>query len=453
MARQLRFPFASPATAELRMHPYLGLVARHWAFVLAALIVGALVALGLSQLVPRGYAATSTLYFSINYGESGSDLNQGATYAQSQMLSFAELARSARVLDPVIDELDLSTTPAGLASTMDVRTPENTVVLDIVASSSDPELAASIANATAASLTDAVQDVAPRNADGRATVTVRTVENADAPTTPASPNTRVNVVAGAFLGLVLAILLIVLRRLLDTRVRSVHELEAATALPVLATIETDPDADAAPVVTRDPGHPAAEGYRRLRSIVERLRRDARRPAPRGVKTTSTKQPATTFAVASTLPGEGASTVAANLALALVEAEVSVLLVTSRVTEGVDTTNGWPDDTPVTTASVSALIAANAAAYDVVVFDAPNLTDSSALTAIGQVVDGVVLVADRGRVHSGELRAALDQLTVAGVSPIGAVLNRAPSTAPRTSQRSPARSRRATVEPLPVLENN
>lgn len=447
MARQLRFPLASPATTELRMHPYLGLVARHWAFVLVALIVGAAVALGLSQLVPKGYAATSTLYFSINYGESGSDLNQGATYAQSQMLSFAELARSARVLDPVIDELDLSTTAAGLAGTMDVRTPENTVVLDIVVSSGDPELAASIANATAASLTDAVQDVAPRNADGRATVTVRTVENANAPTTPTSPNTRVNVVAGAFLGLVLAILIIVLRRLLDTRVRTVAELEAATALPVLATIETDPDADAAPVVTRDPAHPAAEGYRRLRTIVERLRRETGRP------TAKVKQPATTFAVASTLPGEGASTVAANLALALVEAEVNTLLVTNESVEGVETVVGWPDGTPVTTASVAALIAANQASYDVVVIDSPSLSASSALTSIGQVVQGVVLVAGRGAVHSGELRSALEQLTVAGITPVGAVLNRVASTAPRAASKAPAAVRLSTREPLPALENN
>jgi polysaccharide biosynthesis transport protein len=453
MARQLRFPFASPATAELRMHPYLGLVARHWAFVLAALVVGALVALGLSQLVPKGYTATSTLYFSINYGESGSDLNQGATYAQSQMLSFAELARSARVLDPVINDLDLSTTAAGLAATMDVRTPENTVVLDIAVSSGDPELAASIANATAASLTDAVQDVAPRNADGRATVTVRTVENADAPTNPTSPNTRVNVVAGAFLGLVLALLLIVLRRLLDTRVRSVHDLEVATALPVLATIETDPDADAGLVVARDPAHPAAEGYRRLRTIVERLRRESGRSHSRPVKGATTRQPATTFAVASTLPGEGASTVAANLALALAEAEVEVVLVSKATVEGVDTIVGWTDGALVTTASVSALIAANATAYDVVIFDAPSLSSSSALTTIGQLVNGVVLVADRGGVHSGELRAALDQLTVAGVTPVGTVLNRVPSTAPRASKGAPARSRRASVEPLPVLENN
>lgn len=446
MARQLRFPLASPATTDLRMHPYLGLVARHWAFVLAALIVGALVALGLSQLVPKGYAATSTLYFSINYGESGSDLNQGATYAQSQMLSFAELARSARVLDPVIDELGLRTTAAGLAGTMDVRTPENTVVLDIVVSSGDPELAASIANATAASLTDAVQDVAPRNADGRATVTVRTVENADAPTNPASPNTRVNVVAGAFLGLVLAILVIVLRRLLDTRVRTAQELEAATALPVLATIETDPDVDAGLVFSRDPAHPAAEGYRRLRTIVERLRRESGRP------TAKTRQPATTFAVASTLPGEGSTTVAANLALALAEAELSVLLVTPETVEGVETIVGWPDGTPVTTASVSALIASKQGAFDVIIVDAPNLRGSSSLASIGQVVQGVVLVADRGTVHSGELRAALEQLTVAGVTPIGTVLNRVPSTAPHVAK-APASARQTAREPLPVLENN
>jgi len=451
MARQLRFPFASPATTELRMHPYLGLVARHWAFVLAALIVGALVAFGLSQLVPKGYAATSTLYFSINYGESGSDLNQGATYAQSQMLSFAELARSARVLDPVIDELDLSTTAAGLAGTMDVRTPENTVVLDIVVSSGDPELAASIANATAASLTDAVQDVAPRNAGGRATVTVRTVENADAPTTPSSPNTRVNVVAGAFLGGVLAILIIVLRRLLDTRVRTVAELEAATALPVLATIEADPEAAVGPVVSRDPSHPAAEGYRRLRTIVERLRLGSVRATPRAAKGTTTVGPVTTFAVASVLPGQGSSTVAANLALALVEAEIRTLLVTNEAVNGVETTVGWPDGTPVTTTSVATLIAANRASYDVVVIDSPNLSGSSALASIGQVVDGVVLVAERGAVHSGELRAALDQLTVAGVSPVGTVLNRVPSTAPRPKAPAPAQSSRRA--PLPALENN
>ena len=438
------FPFPDSSTSDLRLHPYLGLLARYWAFVVAALIIGALVALGLSQLVPKGYAATSTLYFSINFGESGSDLNQGATYAQSQMLSFAELARSARVLDPVIDELELDTTAAGLAATMDVRTPEHTVVLDITVASASPEVAASIANATAASLTDAVREVAPRDGDGRATVTVRTVEKASPPTFAAAPNTRVNVVAGALLGLVLSILVIVLRRLLDTRVRTVEQLEAATGVPVLAAIEKDPEVDAGLVLARDPGHPAAEGYRRLRTIVERLRRESIRPGARTRK-------ATTFAIGGTHASEGATTVAANLALALVEADLSVLLVSDTEVAGVTTASGWAGGAPVTNASVTALLATHASDYDVILVDAPDLSRSSALTTIGQVVDGVILVAGNGTVHSAELRSRVDQLAVAGVTPLGAVLNRVASTAPKSRRRAPEVAARRV--PLPVLENN
>ena len=43
---------------------------------------------------------------------SGSDINQGSAYTQAQMLSFARLATSSVVLDPVADELD-----AGLSTT------------------------------------------------------------------------------------------------------------------------------------------------------------------------------------------------------------------------------------------------------------------------------------------------------------------------------------------------
>jgi capsular polysaccharide biosynthesis protein len=440
MARS-RFPLAGSPDSDLRLHPYLAIVARHWALVLVALIVGALVALGLSALTPKGYTARATLYFSINYGDSGSDLNQGATYAQSQMLSFAELARSSRVLDPVIDELELDTSSTALASSLDVRTPENTVVLDIDANSANPEFAADLANATAASLTDAVQDVAPRNDSGRATVTVRTVETADTPTVPTSPNTRVNVVAGALLGLVIAILFIVARRLLDTRVRTTTQLETATALPVLASIEEDPRAGEGLVLVREPSHPAAEGYRRLRAVIEALRRSKVRPT---VKT----NPATTIAVTATNAGEGTTTVAANLAAALDEAGYSVLLVGgSAPSSSVTAIESWPGSV-VTTAAVAELLRENSSDFDVIIVDAPDLANSSSTLTIGQLVDGVVLVARRDRVHAGELRASVGQLAVAGVSPIGTVLTGVQSSVPRVREPRGARSR-----VLPVLQDN
>ena len=58
------------------------------------------------------YHSTASLDFSLRTASSGSDINQGSAYTQAQMLSFARLATSAVVLDPVADELDgdLSTT-------------------------------------------------------------------------------------------------------------------------------------------------------------------------------------------------------------------------------------------------------------------------------------------------------------------------------------------------------
>lgn len=446
-------PTLFPQTSDLdqRVHPYVALVAKHWAFVLVALLLGAAAGFGLSQLAPKSYSSTSTLYFSINYGDSGSDLNQGATFAQSQMLSFAELARSARVLDPVIDSLDLDSSVAELASTIDARTPENTVVLDVVARSANAELAASIANATAESLTDAVQEVAPRNDAGRATVTVRTVERAEPATFASSPNTRVNAVAGALIGLVGAILVIVLRRLLSTRVRTPLDLERASGLRVLASIDDDPDAATAPILTRDAAHPASEGYRRLGAVVERVQREAKHPAGKA-------KPATTIAITGAVPGQGSSTVATNLALALAEGGNRVQLVGSPVTApGLDVIEVTPDlvDDPTGLRELlSSSVRRRPNDVDFIIIDAPSLATSAAVAGIGHLLSGVVLVADSHSVHAGELRAAVDELAIAGVAPIGAVLNRV-----GRHHRSSARkgnvlpTARWPVSALSPLENN
>jgi len=426
-------PFLSPGSTDERLHPYLALLARYWAIVLGAAIVGGLVGFGLSQLATPSYTAKSTLYFSINYGDSGSDLNQGATYAQSQMLSFAELARSSRVLEPVIDNLELDTTPAWLAQQIDVRTPENTVVLDISANSTDPELAASISNEIAQSLTATVREVAPRDENSRSTVTVRTVEDAAVPTVASSPNTRVNTVAGVLLGLLLAILVIVIRRAIDTRVRSSHDLEKASGMPVLARVDGDTDADEGLVLARDVANPAAEGYRRLRAVLDGIAR-------------SRKTGARSIAVTAPIAGQGASTVAANLALAYIESGRNVLLVGSDIDAGAVDTDSWPSATVVTLNDVAALFKRHSSNYDVLVFDAGDLASSSSALTIGQLVDNVVLVADASSVHTNEVRNAVRELASAGITPAGTVLT-------HTTSHSGVRIPRLRRGALPVLEHN
>ena len=399
---------------ETRLHPYLALLTRYWAVVLAATVLGALVGYGLSQLVTPTYSARSTLYFSIGFGTSGSDLNQGATYAQGQMLSFAELAESERVLKPVITELGLDQTVAELASQVEVTTPANTVVLKIAASSTDAALSASIANQIAQSLTGVVQEVAPRDADGKATVAVRTVQSADTPTSSVAPNTRVNVVAAALIGLVLSLLAIIAIRLLDTRLRGANGVAEGGGLPLLARLR----ASSATVFAADPESAAAEDYRRLAATIDAVEVE---PSPASKKRARVFVLAT---VSSTLDAVDqsltADVVGANLALAATEVGHRVALLSDTADanlaageEAAVTVHGIPSTRPLPAALLTA--------HDLVLITAPGAADGSRALRLSQRADGVILLADESHVHIGELRAAIDLLQTAGARIAGTVL--------------------------------
>ena len=67
-------------------------------------ILGGLLAYGYSSTRTPIFHSTASIYFSMKTASSGSDINQGSAYTQNQMLSFAQLATSAEVLDEVRDD-------------------------------------------------------------------------------------------------------------------------------------------------------------------------------------------------------------------------------------------------------------------------------------------------------------------------------------------------------------
>jgi len=447
MSQSLRLPRSAGAvsmTPGSRLHPYAQIAAKYWAFVLAAAVVAALVGYGLSQLATPGYSARSTLYFSIGYGNSGSDLNQGGSYAQGQMLSFAELATSERVLQPVIDDLELDLTSAELAGLVDVTTPANTVVLDITATSSDPELAASIANGVAQHLTDAVSDVAPRDEDGRSTVAVRTVQSADTPTVPVSPNTRVNVVAAILIGLIGSVLVIAIIRALDTRVRDESGVAAAGALPVLARLRAEPVGGA----TEASETATAEDYRRLAATLDAVEvPGASRTAKR----------AHVFVVAAVLDGAAesagavATRAAAGLAHAASDAGRSVALL--RATDHATLTDGLGEGVTIETlASAGAVRASIATSHDLVIIAAPETAVSASSLVLGRAATGVVLLADTRQTHVGELRETVAQLQTAGARVVGTAISGLPGARRGLLAMRQGVSRGSAVS-LPVLEHH
>jgi capsular exopolysaccharide synthesis family protein len=430
----------------MTLHESTALLRRYWYVVVAAMLAGGVVAFGLSQLATPVFTAQSRLYFSLSSGSSASDLNQGATYTQSQMLSFGELAESPAVLEPVIARLGLDTTPQELARAVTVTTPQNTVIMEISVTEPSPAQAADIANAVAASLRDTAESYAPKGAEGSPTVSVRVIQEAPEPLSQSAPNGRTNTLAGLLLGLLAGLLGLALVRLLDTRVRSAETVAHLTTAPLLGSLERERGVTGLAMAVR-PLSTAAEGFRQLKANLRFVLLGDR---------------SSSIVVTSSIPGEGKSTVAANLALSLSEGGRRVLLVDADLRRPVvaqylglvgdaglttvlvgqalleEVVQPWGDGTLhvltsgeippnpselLASARMEELVARARATYDVIVIDTAPLIAVADAAFVARMTDGAIVVADQTRVHRGQLSEALDAVEKSGGSVLGVVLNK------------------------------
>jgi len=435
-------------TSNMTVARAVGVLRKRWWIVLIATVLGGAAAFAASSTVTPIYHSTASLYFSLRTASSGSDINQGSAYTQAQMLSFARLATSSVVLDPVADALDGGLSTNQLRRMMTVTIPQNTVILDVRVGSSDPERAALVANAIADSLIDAVDEVAPASAEGEASVTARSIDPASPAAFQSSPNKQQDAVLGAIVGFLIASVAVVLVAALDTRVRSAPALKVITELPVLGSIEQTPaTADPRPVAIRQPNGSAAEAFRHVRS---------------GLRFASASHETRTLAITSSRPAEGKTWTAANLAFVLAETGKRVLLIDADLRKpkvadafgiigAVGLTTVLIDAIPLRSAvqpwprSSLEILPAGAVPpnpaellasermkeilqqvtddYDLVVIDTAPVQVVADATVIAQLVDSVLIVADTTRVRRAQLAATIEALERTGAHISGVVLNR------------------------------
>jgi capsular exopolysaccharide synthesis family protein len=423
-------------------------------------VVGAFVlcltAAGLmSAFLPRTYEATAELYVSVTTAQGVDDLANGARFTREQMASFASLAVTPRVLEPVAEEFDVSGGAAGLEDRVTVQASDSTVVIALTVVDADPARSAELADAVAAEAADAVEALAPRDPDtGLSTVRVSLVRPATVPVSAASPNTVLNVAAGTVLGLTLGILLALARDAIDTRVRDTDVLASLTSLPVLGTVAVWSDRQSGRVqVATAPHSPAAESIRQLRTNLQFLR-VAEDPS-------GGRSGAHVVSVTSALSGEGKSTISANLAVALAQTGARVLLVDAdlrrptvaevlgveggvglttvlaREAELADVVQEWgtaglhvlpsgaipPNPTELLgSPAMRRLVDQVRRAYDYVVIDTSPLLPVADATVLAGLVDGTVVVAHSGRVRRTQLTQALGNLERVSAHVLGVVLN-------------------------------
>lgn len=134
-------------------------------------------------------------------------------------------------------------------------------------------------------------------------VVARVVDPATAGDTPIKPKKRMIVTLAFVLSLMLGVAVAFLLEHLDTSVRSAEDAERKLGLPMLAAI---------PVVEPGAGHNAGLHYR---DAPKSLFAEAVKTIRTGILLSGIDHPKKTLVVTSSVPGEGKSTVAINLALA------------------------------------------------------------------------------------------------------------------------------------------
>lgn len=296
----------------MTLRAYLRILRERWKLVVAFTLASVGVAVLVTALTPKTYTATAQVYVASNGSGDALAQYQAAAFAQFQVSTFAAIVDNPDVLAGVKRDLDLNLSDSDLKSKISASSPPAQSLVIIKATDGSPELAAAIANSAARSFTTVVQGYATPQGSVNPTVKLVVTDPATAPGSPTTPNTVLNIALGVLLGLLIGASLAVARELLDNRVKGAEDLAKVAGAPTMGIIVEDPRTARHVIATRaGTRNIRAENYRQLRANLQFANVDQH---PRVI------------AVTSSVPTEGKTTVAINLASTLAEAGFSVCLV-------------------------------------------------------------------------------------------------------------------------------
>ncbi len=288
------------------------------------------------------------------------------------------------------------------------------------------------------------------NTQGGAINTISVIEEAFKPVVPIGPNKLLIIILSATVGLALAVLAAYVLEYMDDTVKSPEEVEKLTNAPVIGYLsELDLDDVGALYAADNPRHPSVEEMRGLRTNLEFAGVD---------------QPLKTLLVTSTEMEVGKTSVAANLAIVMSQAEKDVILMDadlrrpnvhnfygfqnkvglSDVFRGEHDLDGvskkWPGgDVSVITAGdlppnpsellgskrMSEIMETLGSKADIVIIDGPPFVVADA-PVLASKVNGVLLIIRLDHTRKPAINAMMEQINRSGTKVIGVALNRIPA---------------------------
>jgi len=146
------------------------------------------------------------------------------------------IIKSPAILNEVITQLDLDTTPEKLTSSISVTNANDSQVVNITVQNEDPALAVDIANTVAQVFQSEIPNL--MNADN---VNILSPAILDANPSPVKPNKTMNVAIAMVVGLMIGVGLAFLLEYLDTTVKTEQDIEDVLGLPVLGLVSPIPE--------------------------------------------------------------------------------------------------------------------------------------------------------------------------------------------------------------------
>jgi non-specific protein-tyrosine kinase len=493
----------------------LALIVRRAPIVIACTLVAAIAALGATSFMSKVYEARATLIV----GQSLNGVNPDYTQllaSQSLATTYATVATTRPNAEAVVGKLGLTVTPDDLLKHVTADSPFESTIVNISASDGDPARAAAIANAFADQLvasspavsghqtgvgTSIQEQIASTQRQIKATQTqidqlssastppttaavatltalqdrmaslegtyatllaasasnasnaISVIEPAIAPGSPVSPRPVVNLLGGALLGFLIGLgIVLVLMRLTDS-VDDPDQIRELTGLSTLGMVGRMRGGSDRSEIYRlatvlYPRSSAAEAYRSLRTNLDFA---------------SVDQPLQSLLITSSVPGEGKTVTAANLAVACAQAGRRVVLVDADLRKpGAHALFDLPNEQGLTTLlrdqSIEAVMVAQntevgglhvitsgptppnpsellgsqrmrhtlerlVRRWDLVILDSPPINAVTDPAILSSITDGTLLVVDAQKAHPKGLRQAYESLGRASSRVLGAMLNR------------------------------
>jgi capsular exopolysaccharide synthesis family protein len=409
-------------------------------------IAGALVVVRVPQ-----YATTMTFFVTTPSQGGVADSYQGGLFSLQRVKSYAEVLTGDRLAKAVAGDPDIGLTSGQIQGMVTARAVPDTVLLEATVVDSDAARSERVANSLSKHFATLIEALETPVAGSKPAIKVDVVAGPVLNPLPVSPRPLRTFILAGLLGLLIGAGIAILREMLDMTIKTAETLRSVTGAPVLAVVPFDSSARQSPLVMAgDPHSARAEAFRHLRTNLQFVDVD---------------HPVKAIVITSSVPDEGKSTTALNLAIAFAEMGRRVVLIEadlrrpriaqylgiegaiglSNVLAGqvavADALQPWghghlqvlasgfvpPNPSELLgSRNMSALLTRLRSEFDVILIDTPPMLPVTDAAVVATHADGAVLVARCGKTAQARVRTALASLRAVDAQVLGCVLNMQPT---------------------------